>query len=127
MNTNNTTTYPQIQAIEYTPYYSKTIKGVKMGRNLMIAGVVIAGGLSNGLSALNLIPEYTYGIYGGIIAFGVAMTVSGLAYAIYRGHKIPHDNNGNLVKNTQASDAYSAKPYGAYGYSAEYYTNPNRV
>ncbi|MBW5291204.1 MAG: hypothetical protein Rsou_0363 [Candidatus Ruthia sp. Asou_11_S2] len=112
--------YPSIQAIEHTPEYSKAIKGAKIGGSFMIAGVVIAAGLSNGLSALNLIPEYTYGIYGGLIAFGIAMTVSGLAYAIYRGHKVPHDNNPNLVTNktfSSNSDLFKNDHYYSPAYS----------
>lgn len=119
--------YPQTQAIEHTPSYLKAMKGMKTGRNFMLAGVAIAAGLSNGLSALNLIPEYTYGIYGGIIAFGITTTIVGVittaVYAIKSGIK----DNPNLIKNTQVRDAYNARPYGGYGYSAAYYTNPHRV
>jgi hypothetical protein len=131
MNTNTLNTiggYPSIQAIKPTADYSKAFKGVKMGRNFMIAGVAIAAGLSNGLSGFDIIAEHTYGLYGGIIAFGIAIVVIGIATIATYAVKSEIKDNPNLVENNNlVSNAYGSKPYGAYGYSAAYYTNPHRV
>ncbi len=128
MNTNNTMTYPQVQAIEPTAAYKKATRGIKTGRVLLVGGIAIAAGLSNGLSALGAIPEHTIGTYGGLIAGGIMITLLGLIVMVVNGLKIQVRDNPNLIeKGNSVQNAYNAKPYGAYGYSAEYYANPHRA
>lgn len=104
MNTSNTIpTYPQIQAIEPTASHTKYLKGLKTGRNLFIGGIVIAAGLSNGLSGLDVIREYTFGWYGGLIAFGIIVTLIGLIVMFVNGVKMQIRDNPNLVENSSSS------------------------
>ncbi len=104
MNTNNTMTYPQVQAIEPTAAYKKAARGLKTGRVLLVSGIAIAAGLSNGLSALGTIPEHTVGVYGGLIAFGGMIAFLGFVMMAVNGFKMQARDNPNLVKRHNFSN-----------------------
>ncbi len=104
MNTNNTMTYPQVQAIEPTAAYKKATRGIKTGRVLLVSGIAIAAGLSNGLSALGAIPEHTIGTYGGLIALGIVVTLIGVIMAVVSGWETRTMDNPHLVERHSFSD-----------------------
>ena len=102
MNTNNTTTYPQIQAINPTIGYKKHVKGIKTGKILLFTGVAIAAGLSNVLSVNSIITPYSFGMYGVIVGTGSVIAVSGIATMIINGIKLQIKDNPNLIENTDS-------------------------
>ncbi len=96
MNTNNTMTYPQVQAIEPTAAYKKATRGIKTGRVLLVGGIAIAAGLSNILSINNIIGSNVFNV---IISTGIIIAVFGFIITLVYTLKLKSQDNHNLVES----------------------------